>query len=285
VKEIEMLEPKTRAARKLSISIDRAAADAYEFLSLPENFPKWASGLAGSLRQVADGWVAETPEGPATVRFSERNAHGVLDHAVDMPRGSVYVPLRVIPRGKGCELVLTLFPRPEASDEMLAADAEWVMRDLQAAKRIVESLTESVPFGGSMNPSTGSNPAPGYKKYPNHHITAKPAGRRVQVKSNGEVIADTMDAIELHEPHVGHVVSPVVYYIPRKDVKMERLVPTSHTTHCPFKGDASYFSLKNGPENAVWSYEQPYDELLAIKDLLAFYPDKVDSITAEGAGR
>jgi uncharacterized protein (DUF427 family) len=136
-----------------------------------------------------------------------------------------------------------------------------------------------------MNLSTGSNPAPGYKKYPNHRITAKPAGRRVQVTSNGEVIADTTDAIELHEPHVGHVVSPVVYYIPRKDVKMERLVRTSHSTHCPFKGDASYFSLKNGPENAVWSYEQPYDELLAIKDLLAFYPDKVDSITAEGAGR
>jgi uncharacterized protein (DUF427 family) len=134
-----------------------------------------------------------------------------------------------------------------------------------------------------MKPSTG-NPAPGYKKYPNHRITAK-AAARVQVTFNGEVIADTTDAIELHEPHVGHVVSPLVYYIPRKDVKMDRLVRTSHTTHCPFKGDASYFSLKNGAENAVWTYEQPYDELLAIKERLAFYPDKVDSIVAEGSGR
>jgi uncharacterized protein (DUF427 family) len=67
-----------------------------------------------------------------------------------------------------------------------------------------------------------------------------------------------------------------VYYFPRKDVKMDRLARTSHSTHCPFKGDASYFSLKGGAENAVWSYEQPFDEMLAIKELLAFYPDKVE---------
>jgi hypothetical protein len=130
----------TREVRRLSVSINRAAADAYDFLSVPENFPKWASGLAGSLRKAADGWIAETPTGPATVRFSERNAYGVLDHAVDTPRGSVYVPLRVVPRGKGCELVLTLFRLPEMSEQKFAADAEWVMRDLQAAKRILESL-------------------------------------------------------------------------------------------------------------------------------------------------
>ena len=132
-----------REIRKLSISIDRPAADAYDFLSVPENFAKWASGLAGSLRKGADGWIAETPEGPATVRFSERNAHGVLDHAVETLRGSVYVPLRVVPRGKRCELVLTLFHRPEMSDEKFALDAEWVMRDLRAAKRILESLPSS----------------------------------------------------------------------------------------------------------------------------------------------
>jgi uncharacterized protein (DUF427 family) len=135
-----------------------------------------------------------------------------------------------------------------------------------------------------MNPST-SNPAPGYKKYPKHRLAAKPAGARVRVTVKGEVIADTRNAVELHETHEGHVVAPVGYYVPRKDVKMDRLVRTGHTTHCPFKGDASYFSLKDGPENAVWTYEQPYDEMLAIKDLLAFYPDKVDSIVAEGAGR
>ena len=126
-----------------------------------------------------------------------------------------------------------------------------------------------------------ANSGPGWKKYPKHRITIKPAGVRVQIEFEGELIADTRDAIRLEETHVGHVVAPVVYYIPRKDVKMERLVRTSHETSCPFKGEASYYSLKDGPENAVWSYEQPYNEMLAIKELLAFYPDKVDTIVAE----
>jgi uncharacterized protein (DUF427 family) len=73
-----------------------------------------------------------------------------------------------------------------------------------------------------------------------------------------------------------------VYYVPRKDVKMEQLTRTTHSTHCPFKGDASYYTLSSGGRtvaNAVWSYEQPYDEMTAIKERLAFYPDKVDSIS------
>lgn len=124
---------------QLSVSVERPAAEAYEFLAVPENFPKWASGLAGSLRKAGEEWIADTPEGRAIVRFSERNSHGVLDHAVDPPRGpSVYVPLRVLAKGRGCELVLTLFRRPEVSDEEFAADARWVMRDLEAAKRILE---------------------------------------------------------------------------------------------------------------------------------------------------
>ncbi len=125
-----------------------------------------------------------------------------------------------------------------------------------------------------------ANSGPGWKKYPKHRITTKPAGVRVQVKFNGDVIADTRDAIALEESMSGSTVAPVVYYIPRKDVKMQRLARSSHQTHCPFKGQASYYSLANGPENAVWTYEQPYDEMTAIKELLAFYPDKVDSITA-----
>jgi hypothetical protein len=124
--------------RKIRIGIDRAASEAYEFLSAPENFPKWASGLAGSLRRIGEDWIAETPEGRAVVRFSERNAYGVLDHAVTLPHGTIYIPLRVVPSGDGCELVLTLFRRPDMSDEKFAADAEWVMRDLSAAKRILE---------------------------------------------------------------------------------------------------------------------------------------------------
>lgn len=126
------------------------------------------------------------------------------------------------------------------------------------------------------------NSSPGFQQYPNHRIATKPAGVRVQVKFKGEVIADTRDAIALEEPTGGKTVAPVVYYIPRKDVKMERLARTSHQTYCPFKGQASYYSFKDGPENAVWSYEQPYDEMLAIKEFVAFYPDKVDSIAIVG---
>ena len=123
-----------------------------------------------------------------------------------------------------------------------------------------------------------ANPAPGYKEYPEHRIETHPASARVRVTYQGEVIADTRDALEMHES-MGEgkkTAAPVVYYIPRKDVKMDRLARTEHRTHCPFKGDASYFSLVDGPENGVWSYEAPYDEMLAIKERLAFYPDKFE---------
>ena len=121
---------------------------------------------------------------------------------------------------------------------------------------------------------------PGWKKYPKHRVATRPAGVRVQVKLSGEVIADSRDAVAMEETHEGHVLAPVVYYVPRKDVKMDRLERTSHESYCPFKGQASYYSIKNGPENAVWSYEQPYDEMTAIRELLAFYPDKVETITS-----
>ena len=103
----------------------------------------------------------------------------------------------------------------------------------------------------------------------------RPAGVRVRVTFNGEVVADSREAMRLEEG----TYAPV-YYVPRKDVKMERLIRTSHTTHCPHKGDATYFSLCNGrtARNAVWSYEQPLEHAQAIKNHLAFYPDKVDAI-------
>jgi len=127
----------------------------------------------------------------------------------------------------------------------------------------------------SLRDETMSNSGPGYKSHPEHKVELKPGPARVQVKVNGETIADTTRAIALHED--GY---PPVYYIPRGDVKMDRLVRTSHHTSCPFKGEASYFNLiPNGAENAVWTYEQPYDEVLPIKDHLAFYANKVD-ITA-----
>jgi uncharacterized protein (DUF427 family) len=118
-----------------------------------------------------------------------------------------------------------------------------------------------------------ANPAPGFKKHPEHRIAVSPATSRVQVIFRGDVIADTREALAMKEGDY-----PLVYYFPRKDVRMERLERSTHSTHCPFKGDASYFSLKDGPRDAVWSYERPFDEMGAIREYLAFYPDKVDAI-------
>ena len=109
------------------------------------------------------------------------------------------------------------------------------------------------------------------------YIDIKPEPKRVRVTFRGEAIADTADALALKEGSY-----PVVYYIPRKDVKMDRLERTAHSTHCPHKGDASYYSIRGGPENAVWSYEQPIDAVAAIKGHVAFYPSKVDAIEKAG---
>ena len=122
----------------------------------------------------------------------------------------------------------------------------------------------------------GDNSGPGYATYPAHRVTVEPAAGRVVVTFDGEVIADTTDALLLRES----MLQPV-YYLPRRDVKMERLVRSAPHTYCPFKGEASYFSSAAGrrAENAAWTYEAPYDEVLAIKDRLAFYSHQV-SITA-----
>ncbi len=130
----------THQSRNLSVSINRDAEDVYNFVSVPENFPRWASGLGKSLKKVNGEWIAETPEGPVKVMFSERNEFGVLDHWVSPKPGlQIYIPMRVIPNGSGCELIFTLFRLPDMSDEQFAADAEWVMRDLTSLKNLLES--------------------------------------------------------------------------------------------------------------------------------------------------
>lgn len=127
------------AARTLGVSIVVDAVTAYRCLSEPLNFPRWASGLATSLRQHDGRWWAETPEGRAEVRFSPANEYGVLDHSVHLPGGQVvHVPLRVVPHGDGCELLLTLFRQPAMTDARFEADVQWVQRDLQAAKTWLE---------------------------------------------------------------------------------------------------------------------------------------------------
>jgi uncharacterized protein (DUF427 family) len=93
---------------------------------------------------------------------------------------------------------------------------------------------------------------------------------------NGRAIADTTRALVLRE-----TTYKPVFYIPREDADMAALERTSHSTHCPYKGDASYFSIRVGDrssENAIWSYEQPFPAMTEIAGWLAFYPNRVDTI-------
>jgi uncharacterized protein (DUF427 family) len=111
---------------------------------------------------------------------------------------------------------------------------------------------------------------------PDHPITLTPNRERVLVRVGGALIADTREALILKEASY-----PPVQYIPRKDVDMKLLQRTDHSTYCPFKGDASYYSIPSGGEksaNAVWTYENPYPVVAQIKDYVAFYPSRVDAI-------
>jgi uncharacterized protein (DUF427 family) len=111
---------------------------------------------------------------------------------------------------------------------------------------------------------------------PDHPITIEPNPARVVVTVAGRVVADSLEALTLRE--AGY---PGVQYIPRKDVDMSLLQRTQHATYCPFKGDCAYYSIPCGGErsvNAVWTYEAPHPAMARIKDHLAFYRGRVDSI-------
>lgn len=114
-------------------------------------------------------------------------------------------------------------------------------------------------------------------KEPNagHPITIEPTKARVQVRINGELIADTTSALGLQEASL-----PLVQYIPLADVVAERLTPTDTSTYCPFKGDASYYSVTTSAgdtvQDAIWTYRQPYPAVAAIAGHVAFYSSKAD---------
>ena len=111
---------------------------------------------------------------------------------------------------------------------------------------------------------------------PDHPITISPADGHVTVRAGGAVIASSDRALALREADY-----PPVLYIPREDVAMDRLQRTAQYTHCPYKGDCAYFSVTAAGargENAAWSYESPYPAAAAIREHLAFYPDRIDAI-------
>jgi uncharacterized protein (DUF427 family) len=116
---------------------------------------------------------------------------------------------------------------------------------------------------------------------PDHPITIEANPRRVQVTVAGKVVADTTRALTVRE-----AAYPPVQYIPRADVDMTLLARTEHSSYCPYKGDAAYFSIPAGGEravNAVWTYEAAYDAVAPIDGHLAFYPDRVDAIVEQAA--
>lgn len=111
---------------------------------------------------------------------------------------------------------------------------------------------------------------------PDHPITIAPEPSRIVVTVAGKTVADTRHALRLKEASY-----PPVLYVPRSDTDMTLLERSPLVTYCPYKGECSYFSVPAGGErarDAVWSYEQPYDSVAGIRDYLAFYPDRVDSI-------
>ena len=133
-----MLESKV-----LGIAIAKPWKEVYEAVWRPEVFPRWAAGLSKTaLKRVGDVWKADGPAGPVTIRFTDHNNFGVMDHYVDIGAGQeIYMPLRVIANADGAEVQLTLFQQPGMTEEQFRADMELVRKDLKALKALVEQVS------------------------------------------------------------------------------------------------------------------------------------------------
>jgi len=126
-------------SRHLSETIGRSAADVYEFVSDPANVPRWAEGLATVVENIEGRWLLGTGGDRASVVFAERNTFGVVDHEVTLPSGEVvYVPMRVIRNGDGCDVVLTVRRQPGMPDADFDRDSGLVQADLGRLKRVLE---------------------------------------------------------------------------------------------------------------------------------------------------
>jgi hypothetical protein len=126
-------------SRHVSISINHPADEVYEFASNPENLPKWAAGISGSVKNVNGDWIAESPMGRVKVRFADKNRFGILDHDVTLPSGETfYNPMRVFPNKDGSELIFTLYQRSGMSDKDFRNDEKQIKADLEKLKALIE---------------------------------------------------------------------------------------------------------------------------------------------------
>ena len=124
-----------------------------------------------------------------------------------------------------------------------------------------------------------TNAAPGFAQYPRHRVDIQSSTAKVEVEFAGCVIASTHNPLRVDESR-----HEVVFYLPRSDVRMDLLTATRHTSYCPFKGTARYWTIKveeRRAENAVWAYDEPYDEALPLRGYVAFYSDRVDRIVID----
>ena len=124
-----------------------------------------------------------------------------------------------------------------------------------------------------------NNPAPGFQRHPEHRVAIEPSAARVTVAFNGIEIASSSATLRVDESR-----HDPVHYVPRDAVAMQYLEPTEHTSYCPFKGHARYWTIRVGEKsavNAVWAYDEPYDEAAPLAGYVAFYPERVDTLSIQ----
>jgi Polyketide cyclase / dehydrase and lipid transport len=126
-------------SRTLSVSIDCPPDRVYDFVSNPENIPRWATAFARSIKRAGAEWIVETTDGPMEIRFVRWNEFGVLDHTVKLASGvEILNPMRVVSNGTGSEVLFTLFQPRDMSDQKWTEDAGMVERDLRTLKSLLE---------------------------------------------------------------------------------------------------------------------------------------------------
>lgn len=118
--------------------------------------------------------------------------------------------------------------------------------------------------------------SPGHRDHPQHHVDERRVDGRVRALVGADVLADSDDVIEVDEDG-----APPRFYFPRDCVRLDRMTPSETRSYCPFKGEASYFSMElgDGPlDDAAWTLASPYDEHADLKDRVAFYSEKFDGL-------